>query len=64
MITILEALARLAPAQALLVHHRRVPQYLLPQLAERGFACAMAAPGPDQVRLLIYKIPGHELNNG
>ena len=63
MITILEALARLAPAQALLVHHRRVPQYLLPQLAHRGFACAMAAPGPDQVRLLIYKIPGHELNN-
>ena len=60
MISILEALPKLAPDQALLVYHRRVPQYLLPQLPERGFAFAIAEPAPDEVRLLIYKIPGHE----
>lgn len=55
MITILETLPTLAPGQALLVYHRRVPQYLLPQLAERGFAHALSQAGPNQVRLLIYK---------
>jgi uncharacterized protein (DUF2249 family) len=59
MVAILEALPNLNPPQALLVYHRRVPQYLLPQLSERGFAYAIAQPGPDEVRLLIYKIPGH-----
>jgi uncharacterized protein (DUF2249 family) len=64
MITILEALSTLAAGKALFVYHRRLPQYLLPQLAERGFAYAYSEMGPNQVHLLIYKIPGHELDNG
>lgn len=63
MMTILETLPQLNPGQALLVYHRRVPQYLLPQLAERGFGFATEAPAPDEVRLLIYKITGHESAN-
>jgi len=55
MMTILETLTQLQPSQALLVAHRRVPQYLLPQLRERGFAYAITEPAPDQVQLLLYK---------
>jgi uncharacterized protein (DUF2249 family) len=63
MITILEALPKMAPEQALLVYHRRVPQYLLPQLPERGYAFAIAEPAPNEVRLLIYKNSGDESDN-
>lgn len=63
MLNILEALPELTPEQALFVYHRRVPQYLLPELTARGFAFAITEPEPDEVRLLIYKIPGHELYN-
>ncbi|MGV3504048.1 MAG: DUF2249 domain-containing protein [Adhaeribacter sp.] len=55
MVTILETLPDLAPGQALLVYHRRVPQYLLPELEARGYACAWKEDGPQEVRLLIYK---------
>jgi len=55
MMTILETLIQLQPSQALLVAHRRVPQYLLPQLRDRGFAYAITEPAPDQVQLLLYK---------
>lgn len=64
MMTILETLPTLAAGQALFVYHRRLPQYLLPQLPERGFAYAYSEQGPNEVHLLIYKIPGHELDNG
>ncbi|MDX5347459.1 MAG: DUF2249 domain-containing protein [Hymenobacteraceae bacterium] len=57
MTTILEALPRLQPEQALYVHHRRVPQYLLPQLQERGFAYAVSQLTDNDVKLIIYKEP-------
>ncbi|KAA5539968.1 DUF2249 domain-containing protein [Adhaeribacter rhizoryzae] len=63
MMNILEALFKLTPEQALFVYHCRIPQYLLQELTARGFAFAIAEPGPDEVRLLIYKIPDHELHN-
>ncbi|MGV3641657.1 MAG: DUF2249 domain-containing protein [Adhaeribacter sp.] len=55
MVTILETLPTLGPGQALLVYHRRVPQYLLPQLEERGYAISWKETGPGEVQLLIYK---------
>lgn len=55
MMTILETLTQLQPSQALLVAHRRVPQYLLPQLRERGFDYAITELIPGQVQLLLYK---------
>lgn len=64
MVTVLEALNGLSGGQALLVVHRRVPQYLLNQLPGRGFAYALRQDGPDLVQLLIYKISGHEPVNG
>ncbi len=55
MVTILEALPKLQPQEALLVYHCRVPQYLIPQLAERGYGYAIKETGPEQVQLIIFK---------
>src|SRR5690606_31678602 len=55
MMTILETLPKLKENEALFVHHRRVPQYLLPQLGERGFAWSVNEAAPNEVKLLIYK---------
>ena len=57
MTTILETLEDLKPEEALFVIHKRVPQFLLPQLAERGFAYAFREISPERVDLLIY--PNH-----
>ncbi|RAU82826.1 DUF2249 domain-containing protein [Pontibacter arcticus] len=54
MVTILSELEDLAPDEALYVVHKRVPQFLLPQLQERGFQLNISEAGPDQVYLLIY----------
>jgi uncharacterized protein (DUF2249 family) len=59
MITILETLEQLDASQTLLVHHRRVPQFLMPQLRERGYSYMIDEWGPDQVQILIFKSPGH-----
>ena len=54
MTTILETLADLKPEEALFVIHKRVPQFLLPQLAERGFAYTFQEISPERVDLIIY----------
>ncbi|MFD2245134.1 DUF2249 domain-containing protein [Pontibacter ruber] len=55
MVTILSALEKLPEAEALYVVHRRVPQFLIPQLQERGFSLCYKEKGPARVDLLIYK---------
>ncbi|MBC3539029.1 DUF2249 domain-containing protein [Rufibacter sediminis] len=55
MVAILEELEKLPPGKALHVTHRRVPQFLLPQLQERGFAIAIQEQNAAEVHLLIYK---------
>lgn len=55
MITILQELEHLPAGIALFVNHKRVPQYLLPQIEERGFTIAIQEKGPADVHLLIYK---------
>ncbi|PRY01224.1 uncharacterized protein DUF1858 [Pontibacter ummariensis] len=55
MVTILHEMEQLPQEQALYVIHRRVPQFLLPRLAERGYKLALKEAGPDEVYLLIYK---------
>ncbi|MBK0402390.1 DUF2249 domain-containing protein [Adhaeribacter sp. BT258] len=54
MTTILETLADLKPGEALFVIHKRVPQFLLPQLAERGFAYTFREISPERVDLILY----------
>ena len=55
MIAILGELETLPPEEALHVTHRKVPQFLLPKLQERGFALALKEVGPNEVHLFIYK---------
>ena len=57
MVTILGTLPKLQTSEALLVHLHRVPQHLLPQLLERGFAYAIKEENPEKVELLIFKKP-------
>ncbi|MBX0332323.1 DUF2249 domain-containing protein [Pontibacter sp. HSC-14F20] len=55
MVSILGALETLPKDKALYVHHRKVPQFLLPQLTERGFKVSIKEVGPNEVNLLIYR---------
>ncbi len=53
MVRTLEALAEMPRGKTLVQLNVRVPQYLLPKLAERGFAYEIREQGPDLVRLFI-----------
>jgi uncharacterized protein (DUF2249 family) len=54
MISILQALDELPPGAALLVKHRKIPVFLLPELAERSFSYQIRENGEGRVDLLIY----------
>lgn len=55
MVTILRELEELKENGALYVHHKKVPQYLLPELAERNFKTWIAEVDDHNVKLLIHK---------
>ncbi len=55
MMRILEVLPSLQDHEALLVEHERIPQYLLPELAERGFSIAARTAPDGHIQLLIFK---------
>lgn len=54
MITILDELERLPNSNALFVHHKKVPLYLLPELQERQYEYVYRYV-PNGVELIIYK---------
>lgn len=53
MVKTLEALATMPRGTTLVQLNVRIPQYLLPKLAERGFVYEVREQGPDLVRLFI-----------
>jgi TusA-related sulfurtransferase len=55
MITILDEMEELVEGQSLLVHHKKVPQYLLPELIERQFKIWITEIEEGYVKLLIHK---------
>ena len=55
MVTILEETEKLAQGTVLYVDHKKVPQYLLPELAIRGFHVYGYEIDDDNVKLLITK---------
>lgn len=55
MLTILGELEELPTGFALYVHHKKVPQYLIPELAERKFKYAWHIQGDYDVKLLIFR---------
>lgn len=57
MMKILEKLDSIAEDQALFVYHKKIPQFLLPELDERGFNFAIQHIADGEVNLLIYRPP-------
>jgi len=55
MVTILEELEKLSEGEALYVYHKRLPQYLLPELENRQFKLAEKKIDEDNLELIIYK---------
>ncbi len=55
MMTILAELDKLSSDHALLVHHKRIPVFLLPELNERGFDYRIKEQSDNEVYLLIFK---------
>ncbi len=53
--TILEALEDLPTGAALLVYHKRIPVFLLPELAERRFDIRTNTVSDSEVQLLIFR---------
>lgn len=55
MVTILENLEQLNEGEALFVHHKKLPQYLLPELKDRDFVYVSQPMDNDNIKLIIYK---------
>ncbi len=55
MVTILEEVELLEEGKALYVNHKRLPQYLIPELETRGFLFAANEIDDDNTKLIIYK---------
>ena len=55
MMTILESLENLPEEKALFVYHKRIPVFLLPELADRGFDYRIKEISAGEVQMLIFK---------
>lgn len=55
MVTILETLEKLNESEALFVHHKRLPQFLLPELENRGFKLVSKKIDDKNMDLIIFK---------
>jgi uncharacterized protein (DUF2249 family) len=55
MLTILDALDKLPADTALYVYHKRIPVFLLPELAQRKFDYRLKEISDSEVHLLIFK---------
>lgn len=55
MLTIVGALDNLCAGDALFVHHKRIPVFLLPELVERGFEYRIRDIDEGNVKLLIFQ---------
>jgi uncharacterized protein (DUF2249 family) len=57
MLAILRHLESCAPGEVVVVHHERVPQFLFPELAERGWTVTRMAEEYANVRLWLERGP-------
>lgn len=55
MLAVLRLLETVAPADTVVVHHERVPQFLLPELAERGWGVSRMSEEFANVRLWLRR---------
>lgn len=55
MVTILERLEQLEEGFALYVHHKKLPQYLLPELENRSYSLVSKQIDSNNIKLIIFK---------
>jgi hypothetical protein len=55
MVTILEEVEKIDASHALYVHHKKLPQYLLPELNDRGYNYVHKEIDADNLKLIIYR---------
>lgn len=55
MLAILEQTPAITDGKALLVYHKKIPVYLLPELEKLGLSYIFKTKGPGDVHMLIYK---------
>jgi len=55
MVTILEEIEKIDEGTALYVHHKRLPQYLLPELEKREFSYVHQEIDESNIKLIIFK---------
>ncbi len=55
MVTILEEVEQLKEGNALYVHHKRLPQYLIPELETRNFVFVKEEIDSENIKLIIFK---------
>ncbi|NOY48972.1 MAG: DUF2249 domain-containing protein [Chlorobi bacterium] len=55
MVTILEEIEKLPNGHALYVHHKKLPQYLIPELEDRGYSWVSKEVDDANVKLIIFK---------
>ncbi len=55
MVKILETIEVMNADEAVFVHHKKLPQYLMPELQQRGFVYQSQVIDQDNIKLIIYK---------
>ena len=55
MAMILNELPTLPDDHVLFVHHKKIPKFLFPELAERGYQWRIQIISEDDVKLFIFK---------
>lgn len=55
MVTILEAIEKVGAHEALFVHHKKLPQYLIPELENRDFSFVSNEIDENNIKLIIFK---------
>jgi uncharacterized protein (DUF2249 family) len=55
MVTVLEEVEKIDSSNALYVHHKKLPQYLLPELSDRGYNYVHKEIDADNLKLIIYR---------
>ncbi len=55
MVSILETIEKLGKDEALYVHHKKLPRFLLPELETRGFKLVKKEIGEGNLKLIIFK---------
>lgn len=55
MVSILEAIEKITEKDALYVHHKKLPQYLIPELENRSFSFVSNEIDESNIKLIIFK---------